>query len=69
MYTDVALVARYFGRDPMLEYPDSNVTEQMQQIIDTAAYTVVGHSRQRQELLIQQLEVLRLLDVVLSNPR
>ena len=63
------MVARHFGMDPIVQYKAAEVNEVRQKAIDTVAHTFVEHSRQRRTLLIERLEILRLLDVVLSKAR
>ena len=61
------MLARYFGRDPMGQYPEVNISEARQENIDSAAFAMFANSRRWRHLLTKWLEILRLLDVLLSR--
>ncbi|KAN0082716.1 hypothetical protein V8E55_008511 [Tylopilus felleus] len=67
MFSNSALLAKHFGRNPMLQYPSMAVDEARQADIKTAGRRFLMYSRERRDLVMEQWELLQLLDVMLSK--
>ncbi|KAN0088251.1 hypothetical protein V8E55_005308 [Tylopilus felleus] len=64
---DVAMVAQYAGKKPIVQYGATDIMTSAKEDTNMAANQFVRHSQERRDLLMEQLELLKLLDIVLSK--